>query len=88
LPKLSWHAIVNYLLLFLYMGCQWKMLPIRIGADGKPEIHYSRLHRALSFLEGKGVFDAIFTGTVKALHRGIALQTATKVVDSIIDALI
>jgi hypothetical protein len=58
------------------MGCQWKMLPIRIGADGKPEIHYSRLHRALSFLEGKGVLDAIFAGTVKALHEADKLNVS------------
>jgi transposase len=31
-PKLSLHAIFNYILQQLYMGCQWKELPIeRIG---------------------------------------------------------
>jgi transposase len=27
-PKLSLHAIFNYILRLLYLGCQWKELPI------------------------------------------------------------
>jgi len=27
-PKLSLHAIFNYILKLLYLGCQWKELPI------------------------------------------------------------
>lgn len=58
------------------MGCQWKRLPIRLGPDGKPEIHYSRLHRALSFLEAKGVINAIFIGSVKELHEAEKLDVS------------
>jgi transposase len=58
------------------MGCQWKLLPIRVGPDGKPEIHYSRLHRALSFLEAKGIIDAIFVGSVKELHEAKKLDVS------------
>jgi transposase len=58
------------------MGCQWKRLPIRLGPDGQPEIHYSRLHRALSFLEDKGALDAVFSGTVKALHEADKLDVS------------
>ena len=34
--KLTPHAIFNYILQFLYMGCQWKQLPIDQDAQGKP----------------------------------------------------
>ena len=27
-PKLSLHALFNYILKLLYLGCQWKELPI------------------------------------------------------------
>jgi len=27
-PKLPWHRIFNYILKLLYLGCQWKELPI------------------------------------------------------------
>jgi transposase len=45
-PKLSLHALFNYILKLLYMGCQWKELPIEKDADGHPEIHYSRVYGA------------------------------------------
>lgn len=38
-PKLSLHAIFNYILKFLYLGCQWKELPIEKDKKGQPEIH-------------------------------------------------
>ena len=34
-PKLSLHALFNYILKQLYMGCQWKELPIEKTADGR-----------------------------------------------------
>jgi hypothetical protein len=39
--KRDWRTIINYILLLLYTGCQWKTLPIAKDAKGKPEIHYS-----------------------------------------------
>jgi hypothetical protein len=38
-PKLSLHALFNYILKLLYLGCQWKELPIAKDAEGRPEIH-------------------------------------------------
>ena len=37
-PKLSLYAIFNYILKFLYLGCQWKELPIAgsCGFCGEP----------------------------------------------------
>ena len=44
-PKLSLHKIFNYVLRLLYMGCQWKELPIEKDGEGRPEIHYTRIYR-------------------------------------------
>ena len=33
-PKLSLHALFNYILKLLYLGCQWKELPIAKDAEG------------------------------------------------------
>jgi transposase len=74
--KLDWHTIVNYILLFLYMGCQWKTLPIEKGADGKPEIHYSNLHRAFVFLTKRGVIAAIFAASVSRLQKAKLLDVS------------
>jgi hypothetical protein len=35
-PKLSLHALFNYILKLLYLGCQWKELPIEKDATGAP----------------------------------------------------
>ncbi|RJG04502.1 transposase [Noviherbaspirillum sedimenti] len=74
-PKLGLHAIFNYILRLLYMGCQWKELPIEKGQDGRPEIHYSRIYRMFRFWQAGGCFDAIFTGSVSALHAANLLDT-------------
>ncbi len=63
-PKLSLYVIFNYILKLLYLGCQWKELPIARGKDGFPEIHYFRIHRAFRRFEAQGCFDAIFAGSV------------------------
>ena len=34
--KLNWHAIFNYILRLLYLGCQWKELPIEKDRQGCP----------------------------------------------------
>src|SRR4051794_17891455 len=40
-PKLSLSKIFNYILQLLYLGCQWKELPIERSNGGCPEIHYT-----------------------------------------------
>jgi hypothetical protein len=39
-PKLSLHAVFNTILQLLYLGCQWKELPIEKDPEGRPEIGY------------------------------------------------
>ena len=43
LPKLPLHALFNYILKLLYLGCQWKELPIEKDATGRREIHHVRM---------------------------------------------
>jgi hypothetical protein len=51
------------------MGCQWKALPIERNAEGRPEIHYTRIYRALRRWQADGCIDAIFAGSVYRLHQ-------------------
>lgn len=68
-PQLSLHAIFNYILKLLYLGCPWKELPIEKDKDGQPEIHHTRIYSAFRRYEAQGCFDAIFTSSVLLLHQ-------------------
>jgi hypothetical protein len=68
-PKLSLHTIFNYVLRILYLGCQWKELPIEKDSEGRPEIHYTRIYRFWRRWEADGCIDAIFLGSVSKLHQ-------------------
>ena len=58
-PKLGLLKIFNYVLQFLYLGCQWKELPIDRDGEGRPEIHYTRIYSAFRRWETDGCIDAI-----------------------------
>jgi len=75
--KLSLHAIFNYILKLLYIGCQWEQLPIEKDAHGQPEIHYTRIYRMFRFWEAHDCFDAIFTASVWILHCTGLLDAST-----------
>ena len=75
-PKLSLHAIFNYILKLLYLGCQWQELPIATNEDGQPEIHYTRIYRAFRRFETHGCFEDIFAGSVSILHEKGHLDTS------------
>jgi transposase len=68
-PKLSLHKIFNYILQLLYLGCQWKELPIEKDGEGRPEIHYTRIYSAFRRWEADGCIDAIFAGSVVRLQQ-------------------
>jgi transposase len=76
--KLNWHAIFNYILRSLYLGCQWKELPIEKDRQGRPEIHYTRIYRAFRRWQADGCFDAIFEGSVFKLHQDHRLGVCTR----------
>jgi len=74
MPKLSLHALFCYILKLLYMGCQWKELPIEKDQNGRPEIHYTRIYRAFRRWGADGCFDAIFAASVLKLHQADLLD--------------
>jgi len=66
---LSFHAIFNYILCVLYLGCQWKHLPIEKDRHGRREIHSTSIYRTFRRWQAEGCFDAIFEGSVLKLHQ-------------------
>lgn len=74
-PKLSLFTIFNYILRLLYIGCQWKELPIEKNKDGVPEIHYTRIYSAFRRWEANGVFSKVFVESVSQLHQAGLLDT-------------
>lgn len=75
-PKLAMHALFNYVLLALYIGCQWKELPIAKDHAGQPEIHYSRIYRMFRRWQADGCFEVIFANSVFELHEHGLLDTS------------
>ena len=74
-PKLTLHAVFNYILQSLYLGCQWKELPIEKDKEGRPEIHYTRIYGAFRRWQADGCFGAVFAGSVLKLHQANLLDT-------------
>ena len=72
--KLSLFKIFNYILQQLYLGCQWKQLPIDKDGEGRPEIHYTRIYSTWRRWEADGCMDAIFAGSVMQLHQDALLD--------------
>jgi hypothetical protein len=74
-PKLSLHKIFNYVLKILYLGCQWKELPIDKDDEGRPETHYTRIYRIWRRWLDNSCMDVIFAGSVSKLHEDGHLDT-------------
>ena len=74
-PKLSLYKIFNYILKILYLGCQWKELPIDKDGEGHPETHYTRIYRIWRRWVDNSCMDAIFAGSVSRLHQDDLLDT-------------
>ena len=66
-PKLALHAVFNYVLHALYLGCPWKELLIAKDEDGSPEAHYSRVYRMFRRWLADGCLDVIFANSVFVL---------------------
>ena len=75
-PKLHFFKLFNYILKFLYTGCQWKELPIEKNNEGLPEIHYTRIYMAFRRWEASGCLDEIFVNSVGKLHENNLLDTS------------
>jgi transposase len=75
-PRLTAHAIFNYILKLLYLGCQWKALPIATDREGRPEIHYTSIYRAFRRWQACECFDAVFLASVVRLEHDQLLDTS------------
>ena len=75
-PKLSLYKIFNYILKVLYLGCQWKELPIEKDGNGHPQTHYTRIYRIWRRWVDNRCMDTIFAGSVLKLHEDSRLDTA------------
>jgi hypothetical protein len=60
----------------LYLGCQWKELPIDKDGEGRPETHYTRIYRIWRRWVDDSCMNAIFAGSVLKLHEDCRLDTA------------
>ena len=74
--KLPFFKLFNYILKFLYTGCQWKELPIEQNNAGFPEIHYTRIYSAFRRWEAKGCLNVAFIHSVVKLHKNNLLDTS------------
>lgn len=74
--QVSRHKIFNYILKFLYTGCQWKMLPIDKDAKGRSEIHYSQVFRVFRQWLNCGAILKIFENSVLTLKDENLLDTS------------
>jgi transposase len=61
------HKVFNYVLIVLYTGMQWKMLPIDQAESGRAEIHYTRIFRLYQRWVNDGSIKKIFENTVQLL---------------------
>ena len=93
-PDIIPSALFNYILKLLYLGCQWKELPIEKDATGRREIHHIRIWRTFRRWVADGCFKAIFEGTmltlcqaelldISIIHRDGTTTAAKKSGDSI-----
>lgn len=73
--KVSRYKVFNYILKFLYMGCQWKMLPIDKDKTGRPELHYSQVFRTFQKWLNDGMILSVFENSVLNLHHENLLDT-------------
>ena len=76
MPKLPLRKIFNYILKLLYLGCQWKALPIDKDPAGRPEIHPTSVYRIFRRWTADGCLDAILLGSVCKLHEDQLLDTS------------
>ena len=75
-PKIPHYKVFNYIMSFLYTGCQWKKIPIEKDKDGKPEISYTRIFRKFQRWSSSGVFEKLFDISVIKLKEFDLLDTS------------
>lgn len=74
-PKIPLYKIFNYILKVDYTGIQWKELPIELGADGQPEIHYTNIFKKFQKWSEDGSLRKVFENSVLLLKLHDKLDT-------------
>lgn len=80
-PKVSYYKLFHYVIYILYSGCQWRMIPIDLDQDGKPEIHYTSIYRQWQKWVVNKSIEAIFRNTIMKLHSQGKLSLETIQID-------
>ena len=65
--KIGYHRLFNLMLWVLYMGMQWKGLPIPKGPTGRSDIHYTNVYRAFAKWADDGSLQQAFIASVAHL---------------------
>ena len=65
--KLGYYRVFNLILWVLYMGMQWKCLPVPTEPDGKPAIHYTTIYKVFAKWADDGSFWQAFVASVRHL---------------------
>jgi hypothetical protein len=75
--KISRYKMFYYIMIVLYTGCQWKMIPIEKDENGDPEIHYTQVFKVYQqWTQDESIVD-IFVNSVAMCHRHGFLETST-----------
>lgn len=72
--KIPLYKLFSYILIVLYTGTQWHMLPIDKDQNGDPEIHYTRVFRKFDQWANDGSLDKIFEYSVLKLDQNNLLD--------------
>jgi hypothetical protein len=62
----------------MYLGCQWKELPIDKDGEGHPETHYTRIYRIWRRWVDNSCMDTILAGSASRLHEDGRLDTTVR----------
>ena len=69
--KISRYRMFCYIMIILYTGCQWKMLPIEKDENGKPEIHYTQVFRVYQqWRQSESIVDIFVNSVVMCKKHG------------------
>jgi transposase len=64
---LGYHRVCNLILWVLYIGMQWKCLPVPKDGDGKAEIHYTTIYKVFATWTDDGSIATAFVASVDHL---------------------
>ena len=70
------YKVFNYIITIIYTGMQWQQLPIDLGENGIPEIHYTRIFKIYKRWANDGSLNAAFQNSVQLLSQHQLLDTS------------